>query len=475
MNTSSVLDQTMYVAWDKNMSFGRGYDLLTASPAVSALAPTKSSPSDSSADQTYLRYIRNESDFRQEVEARVSGSAKVEGVDAKASADFLNKASYSSNSETLIVTWTSNASGFERIDGPKLTPDAAALAKDTEKFRLKYGDYFVNGGLRSAHFQAMYVLKAQSQSQLTKFEAAMGASMPEVFTADVSNKFQQEAKANSISITVALDYTAASTINRPQLPAQMSPADIVKVWDWFKANQRNDYVVAELVHYSTLDDRLSRTVPVPPEFFANAVDVQFRLTQCHKLLTQVPKKLAADRNWDEKVAEMEVAVTRERPLWWQNPDDLAKRAKAAKELRDQLAPIADFFGRVSRLSGTDGGKSHILGRDGGEVGIGANGDSSMVPAGIELKSKTLSINDKWKFGDSGNKTGHVTFNEPGSRIVYIKVASGYSRDTRGECTRFSGGLNHDNLYAGFQADFDRGLVWSVTLRYVPNCDPSVAS
>ena len=151
---------------------------------------------------------------------------------------------------------------FDRIKTPTLDVNALELSSsDPNGFRLHYGDYFVSGGLQRSEFHAVYQMTASKREDLLKFKAAASASSEGVFSADGSVGFTQAATANHVSISATVYHSASKSSPSLGSTPNLTPADVLKMFNQFQADRQDSWVVAELTHYSALAPKLSRVVP----------------------------------------------------------------------------------------------------------------------------------------------------------------------------------------------------------------------
>lgn len=458
----STLDQKIYVPWQENFELGFGYDFLSRKPLVSALDPVVAATGSATARTMNIRYVKSQQDFEREVSGSVSASTTaVEGVKMEVSTDFLSKVQYSSSQETLLISWYGANPSFDRVTGPKLTARAAAALSDPDRFRLDYGDYFFSGGLRHAEFHAMYVISASNSESLQKFHAAIAASGQDLFDAQASAAFSQKASSMGVSISVYTSHTPASgnppaTIGH-DVQGSMTPSAVGQYFEWFKANTAPGYVVAELTHYSALDDRLSRSVGIPPAALETLSDLDLAIVSARRTLNTLPALQRAQL--EPELSRIAVGADAERDQLWTDPHVLDDGLDAVRSLSERMRTYTEFFRRLQELAG---GERHVV-PGGGEAGIGANGDTTTVPADLTVHTVSLPVRATWEVG---NITRHCEWSAPQARIIHVKVSSPDPSSTRGECSNLRGGVGADNIRVGFTAFYDRGLNWNVEVKYV---------
>jgi hypothetical protein len=462
---SAVLPLTLQVPWSTQMELGMGYDYLgqaLLTPAVSATDVNRSSVSE---DRLEYKYVTSQEDLNQMIEASAQGSGSIEGVQVKASLEFSKSVHFSETCETLVVSWYSDSARFDRFKAPKLEASALALSKSKpDDFRLRYGDYFISGGLQRAEFHAVYQMSANKKEDLLKFKASAGASAKDLFSAEGSASFTQQAKANGVDISATIYQTASKSVAQKITPS-LTPAQVLNMFTAFRVNHQDSWAVAELTHYSALVPNLSRAVPVPPAFFVDrALLLAARMTYQGILDTPAMLPREAAESLQRRRTALDTNVKASGALYWQRPNDLTTDREAAEKLAADVRGAAEFLHRVRILGGSGGGYSNIQPREGGEAGIGTHGDQTRVPEGVNVKEDTFAVADEWK---SGNLTKHAEKQYPGCTIIYFKVQNNWPKDEGGTfSTTGAGGIGTSTVYFGFTADFSRGLSWSCTVKYI---------
>ncbi|MCH6231494.1 hypothetical protein MK786_12150 [Microbacterium sp. CFH 31415] len=466
VDETTELDQRLFMPWQKGFKLGGGYDFLAGKPMQSALSAVDSSPSTLSGRKLYVRYVRSQEDFEREVKGSLKASGEADGVQMSASVSFLSNAKYSSTQETLLISWYSDQDDFDEVKNPALSTAASQLlAGGIDTFRAQYGDYFISGGLRHAEFHAMYVLSAHDSSSLVKVEAAVQAKGGDIFSVDGSAAFTQTAATSGVSIMVFAEHTSAKesatapkTLRGKDVQSSLTPTAVGELFEWFKQNAAGGYVVAELTHLSVLVPTFPREIKVPPTTLVNLSDLTTTLANCRRLHTSLPAHYRAQ--FDKELNGIEALAGSERQKLWRNPGALTGPLDSAEKLEAKMQAIVDFFDNVAHLRGHT---NQLTGRDGGAIGIGEHGDTTKVPEGVEVHTTTLSARGT---AVSGNITRSCEWSQPNLRIVHASVSSGWPRDQRGTCKHVNGDVGTGYLAAGFEADFDRGMSWSVEIKYV---------
>lgn len=453
------------VPWRTDLPIGSGFDVVTRDPRRSALASATVVHTTDGSEGSSTRFVKSDADFEQEVKAAVSASGVVEGVTVKGHAEFLDKIRFSTTSSTLLLTWTKTFA-LDTLPAPTLSTEAKGFVATPADFRRRYGDYCVTGGIRRAQFTAVYVCQASSSDSLVKFEADVAATIPDVGSAEASVGFQQKASSHGITLNISVSMSTHSG-NPPadpkaQKPEDLTPAGVIQVLEWFKANASGDYFEAELEHYSLIDGDLTPAIPVPPTFFGKLEHLDVAVANVRRLSESLPR-VHRDA-FQTQVTEFLGTVDHARGAFIQNPAYLDELSANAADLENAMTPLSEFYTSVTALSHPDGGSSRVLSRTGGSWGVGRAGNGTVVPSDVPVHKTTLTCEHKYQV--PGNMTAAVEWSEPGARIIALDVVPNWTDDTDGAAQTFQGGIGSPTVRVGFEGDYDRGLSWHVNVDYV---------
>ena len=463
--TQSVLPMTLQVPWDPRFELGMGYDYMGQNPLIPVVPATDVSHSPVSDSYIDYKFVTSQDDLNELIKASAEGSGSIEGIQVKASLGFTKSVRFSETSMTLVFSWYSDCTHFDRIKAPALDASAVELSRSSpDSFRLRYGDYFVSGGLQRAEFHAVYQMSAVKESDLLSFKASAAVSSPDVFSASGSAEFTKAATDSHVSISVTVYQSASKSSPSMGSTPGLTPAQVLEMFEQFQTDHQDSWAVAELAHYSALTPNLSREVPVPPSFFVDRALLLGARIAYRGLLEAglLPRDAAVSLKSRETA--LDAKVNAEGPLYWKNPGTLADDRIAAEALAKDAREATEFLHRVHILGGGDGGYSYIVGRQGGEAGIGSHGDQTGVPADIKISVDTFDLKGDWEFATQ--ITRHADKSYPGCTIIYLQARNNWPEDTGGTLNNFSGGIGGDRVNFGCTSDLTRGLSWSFTVKYV---------
>jgi hypothetical protein len=462
-----LLPMMLQVPWTPAMELGMGYDYMRQALLPKVVSVDNHNVYRSGVSQSCLeyKYVTSQEQFNQLVEASAEGSGSVEGIQVKASLAFTQSVKFSETSETLVLSWYSDSTHFDRIKNPALDANALAESKsDPGDFRLKRGDYFISGGLQRAEFHAVYNMSAQKKEDLQSFKTAVAASAPDVFSASGSVAFTQAAAASHVAITATVHQSASKSSIGMGKTAGLTPDKVIEMFTKFQTDHKDSWAVAELTHFSELTPSLSPLAPAPRSFQIDRALLLCAQTSYHGLLGMGLLTRDAHESLMNRATALDTKVKTEGPLYWTHPATLADDRKEAEELAKDVRVAVEFLHRVKILAGGDGGCSNVVGRIGGEAGIGTHGDQTSIPDGVKVMVDTFDLTGSW---ESGRITRSADKLYTGCTIIYLKANNNWGGDdTGGALTDFSGGVGCNKVRFGCIADFDRGLSWSFTIKYV---------
>ena len=451
-------------AWKADFEFGRGYDLVADQLKTSALpANLTIIKSQAASAQTFRSLIKDQASFDKEVSASVSGSGTADGVTLTGSAQFLGRVQFSSLSSTLVASWVQVYSSFDNVSSPTLT-EAASAQVGQKEFKINYGNYYISGGRRQAEFTAVYVFSATTANDLETFNAAIGASAQDVFSAKASLDLQSKASSSNVAITTYIVCSPA-TGNPPvatKTDGSVNAGDVMSYLEWFQANAEDGYLIAELALYNTIDTRISPVVAISPEFWVDLRNLSGSLIRATQMYNSLPR--AIQSTFEQDLNGLQTRMETSRPSFEHHPELMTTVQAAATTLINEIAPFLDYFSLLAEYAGNDGGAASVM-PHGGNAGIGWKGDKTPSPGSLVVQPVTLSCNKPWA---SGNVTGQCAWHVEGARIISVDIASGYGSN-QGSVVHYAGGLGQDNITVGFESDFDHGIDWNVFLQFVM-CD-----
>ncbi|MEU1973473.1 hypothetical protein ABZ477_17595 [Microbacterium sp. NPDC019599] len=464
-STESLVPMILYVPWKQGFELGMGYDYMTQASMGAVIPATEVDRPTAATSKIDYKYVTSQDDFDQLIQASLEGSGDLEGVTVKASLDFTKSVRFSETSETLVFSWYSDSTHFDRIKTPTLDTDAIALAgSDPEKFRLDYGDYFISGGLQRAEFHAVYQMSAVKRDDLLKFKASLSASTPDVFSTNGSTAFSQAATSNHVSISATVYSNSSTAAPSMGSTTGLTPAQVLQMFTDFQTHHQDGWAVAELTHFNKLVKSFEHKVPVPPSFAVDRALLVGAMVAYHGLLAEglLPRDAAASLKLRQTALDAKVQA--EGALYWDHPDSLAADSAAAQELAADARRATEFLHRVRILGAGDGGKSNLTGPHGGEAGIGTHGDQTAIPADVEVSTDAFDLKGDWEFAHE--ITRHADKSYPGCTIIYIQARNNWGADTGGTLNGFSGGIGQSAVHVGCTSVADRGLSWSFVVKYV---------
>ncbi|HEX8645489.1 MAG TPA: hypothetical protein VF715_01220 [Thermoleophilaceae bacterium] len=447
--------------WGDGFDFRKGIDAVTGSLMPSAIEPATPVERTVKNSAEAFRFIQSESELDTEVETSASGKYNIGGVALSASAQYLQKIKYSELSMTLIASYKSEFEGYDELQSPQLTAQAKGLIGDHAKFRKQYGDYFVHGGKRGSNFYAVYVLQSTTTKSMQEFKATVGASTPDVFSAEGSARFMKAASDHNVKISVDV-YMNGYTGKSPGGP--WTPDKVIEALEWFKQHETGDHVQAELAHYSSLDPSYPRTVDIEPEIFVALRKLYTTVFNVRALYGSCPTRYQKQFTNSYNDLTNGVMASQSRLATDANlRADYQQKAETLQMGLNQVFDRMDFYFKVRDAVGTEPGQGSSIddsGRQSYLYGYASYTRSSAVTINADRQSYAEDWHIGWR--------EHTFEWEHQDRlIVGWEVVSNWHDGTNGSWKKES-----DTILLRHRAQvyvtslYDRGCNWTLNVFWV---------
>jgi hypothetical protein len=458
--------------WNQYLA-GQGINALTGQLTVSAVLPLKIDNFPNLNVEQRYQSISTEEEFQSLFSAEAEGSYNMESIKVSGSASFLSKVNYSNSSMTIVATYEIVSNGYGNpTDPPQLSPDAQSyLDQYPEKFRDKYGDYFVSNWTAGARMIATYTCKASSAESLAEFNTAISAET-DILSAKGSASFSQKAASKNISIDCYIKMEGAS-----QVPPHfdLTPEGLVEALNWFSATDSDGkplhlaYVPrrAMFTHYSQLSSEISNTLQIDPSIFGDIQALRFRITRANTLLSNLPDYYA--RQPGPGGESCEAILTRLTKTFEASQATLASDPTLIKTLTDdckaliaQLEPAADVVSFYDSLTKTNHGDSGGDSKHSHTYGITEKTKGLPVP--IEVASD--SVAEEWHIGFREHR-----FSWPWSPYDESQVVTGWrilANWGDGSDGDWSDGslIGKNSGSVNVKSEYDRGYNWTLQVCFV---------
>lgn len=471
---SVLLAPVIQVLWDSRFKNGLGVNAVTGQSSATAVEPFEI-PLEEIATQSFEtgKWISNKSDYEVEVATSASGTYNIGGTKLSSSANYVSKIKYSETSMTLIAKYEKENQEYDLpSQNPVLTDTAITMmSENPSEFRDIYGDYFVQGFKRMSKFSGMYVCTSKSVSDMENFSAEVKA-VSNVWSAEGSAEFTRIASKNSISV----EYSIYQVGLKPgvTLPSPSSSEDIIKALNIFKENEIGIKYYASLAHYATLKPNYSRAISLNPTAFVElkllyslGFDVDTRYNTCPLPYKTKHKPTYTNLNSELNISQPELATDSELR---------AKLTEAYREFYNTLNNVfdrQDFYYKVRDSQSNEpktGSRKYAEG-SGGKNKEWNYGKSTALSNTVIISSTPKSIKKDYKFGNTGKKSGTLTWDEDAKKLyVGWKVKS--NKENNGNWRKSTDGfiLLNDKGKISFTGQELRGIKWAVTLYYVDAID-----
>jgi len=454
--TSVIVD----VPWSDAFTFGCGIDAITGSSMSSALEPFLPIPSEIKSSTESYRFVQDESDLIQEIGAAASGSYNIQGVTVSAKSDYLNKIEFSGVTTSLVATYEATYDGYDEADGYYLTHTAKNFIKDPPQFRSMFGDYFVSGVKRVSSFVAVYKCTAQSYEDLNSFKGSIGASAPEVFSAEASASFERKAEEHHVAISV--EVVMSGYEGDP--PTATTPAETLKALEWFKKHEQGRYFQAKLYHYSMIDPTYPRTIRIDPQVFVDLRILYLTLWEVRVLYANVPS--AYQTRYQNMYYNLDIGLPANQNVLatdQQKRDDFQQEATILLNLLKDVFSLMDFYLGVKDLVSTEPKQGQKIEED---------ATRPSWKYGLKSGSGAIFVDNteqryKQDYNGPGWNQHTFVFDDPTKHIVCWEVIANRNDGKNGSWMKVVDQI----LLTGYAAvhvssAYDRGTDWSLRVYYV---------
>jgi hypothetical protein len=441
--------------WQKSFQLGLGVDAVTGQLRASAVKPFELKPSSRLNPEFIYSLIQSESDLQSVISGSTKASYNLEGVTLSASASFLDSIAVSELSVTVVAQVSVQESEYS------LATNYELAVKPDNKFRDKYGDYFVAGYRAGSSLYVMYQCRFSNAQNRSKFTTSLAAEVPQVFSAEGSASFEKISKQNNASVSIRI---SALGVNSP-IPTPPSsgwtPESIVKdILPWFNNSIKMEPLEAYLQHYSVIDPGISGEVPVSPNVFYELSYLYNRFWLVRALFKTCPDFGRGDV--EEAYHQLESEIQAYQASLPSEPNKIEEFTEETETLLEGLHEINNrqaFYTQVVAAAKTEPKKGRNFDADEGVVRWGYGFQRGNMP-GVEI----LAVND----GVSAMPPWVGTHSHVFSYRDTIKVIVGWDL----VCNRNDGhngdwhkvseqiiGQNSGDVYV--KADYGRAYGWSI--------------
>ncbi|MCI5123102.1 MAG: hypothetical protein D3925_01150 [Candidatus Electrothrix sp. AR5] len=452
--------------WQDLFESGKGVDAVTGGVKPSAVNNFNLVPAQgkNNTSEKYT-WVETESDLEQEIDASLSGSFNIYGVKTTASTEFMTKIKISDRQITYIAEFQVDECTYESADSSySFTDQAKKLVKDPGKFRDQYGDYFIATLMGGSSFKAVYVCQASSKEKMDSFKGEISISKPVVFSADGASEFKKIANSHNISLSINIFMEGVNS--SPEKITDITPEDANNQLNWFKKNCSIIPVKAELMHYSTIDSSIPRTINVDPDVFSDLSILYTKLWTIRDYYDNIPAYYS--NIYLEDFKEFDSGVEANQSVLPNSPNLLSKYLGQADTLLKELTDIVerqDFYYEVkAQVTKEPNRNVEIKGNKSGEYWLyGFNKYNESDAVNISHDKQPYSIG--WK---SGHRDHSFSFKNPSNKssiLVGWSVQS--NKNDNGSWKKTCDQVileNYATIYT--RSEFDRGIDWTITWYYV---------
>lgn len=284
----------MYIPFIRGMVPGMGVEAVTGrlcSPAVMEFN-LAGGPVTHGEDTTCTIYQSLE-DLASNFETSAAGTFSPFGFDVSAKASYLKELKYQKNSlymeSTKVLTFhpTDDRTAFVLPSVAKYALTAEAKQMPEEKFRKKYGDYFVAGHISRATFRAVLSCFASDSRSHTEFAAEINVKKPDVLSAEGRLKMTEIASKHKVAISCHISMTGVGGGPRSE---SVSLTEIEPKLKMFTETAVGEPDEAVLYHYSLVGANIQASLEIDPDAMMRIAELYSRSRMAPILLNGCPAK-----------------------------------------------------------------------------------------------------------------------------------------------------------------------------------------
>jgi V8-like Glu-specific endopeptidase len=449
--------------WQKSFQLGLGVDAITGQLRAAAVKPFKLNPSPQLNPEFIYSLVQSESDLQSIISGSTNAAYNLEGVTLSASASFLDSIAVSELAVTVVAQVSVQESQYSSATKYELD------VKPDNKFRDKYGDFFVAGYRAGSSLYAIYQCRFSSAENRSKFTASLAAEVPEVFSAEGSASFEKISKENSASVSIRI---SAQGVNSP-IPTPPStgwtPESIVSdILPWFKNSISMEPLETYLQHYRLIDPEISGEVPVSPIVFSELSFLYNRFWLVRALFHTCPD--FGRRLVEEQYHKLESQIEAYQASLPSEPEKIAQFTEETKNVLQILHEINNrqaFYTQVVAAAKTEPKKGENFDADKGVVRWSYGFQRGNMP-GVEILGVNDSVSAESRF--AGWNEHVFSYRDSTKVIVGLDLVCNRSDGHNGDWKKVNDqmiGRNSGDVYV--KGDYARAYSWSITW-YVVNAN-----
>lgn len=335
------LDTIINIPFMQGMVPGMGVEAVTGRLCAPAVMKFNLAANTIRHDEdTNYRIFQSLEDFASSFETSAAGTFSLFGVDVSAKASYLKELKYQKNSLYIEATKVLTFQPVDRtafvLSSPAdyvLSDEAKRLAE--EKFRKKYGDYFVAGYVSRARFRAILSCFASDASSHTKFATEINAKNPDVFSAEGRLKMSEIASTHKVAIRCHISMTGVEGGSRSETTPLTDIEAKLKIFSETAVGEPDEAV---LYHHSLVGADIPPSVEIDPDAMMRIAELYSKSRMAPLLLNGCPAHYK--QNLETKLQKLQRTIQTHRD---QLPRDPALLNDVCDQFEAWWKEIQTFF------------------------------------------------------------------------------------------------------------------------------------
>ena len=444
------LDTITNIPFIQGMVLGMGVEAVTGHLCSQAVMKFNLAPGEiRHAEESTYKIFQSLEDFASSFETSAAATFSLFGVDVSAKASYLKELRYQKNSLYIEATKVLTFHPMDRTAFVLPSVTDYALSQEAkqmpdEKFRKKYGDYFVAGYIARATFRAMLSCFANDSRSQQEFATEINVKKPDVWSAEGRLKMAEIASKHKVSVQCHISMTGVAGGSRSE---GTSLTDIESKLKMFSETAVGEPDEAVLYHHSLVGANITPSMEIDPDAMMRIAELYSRSRMAPILLNGCPAKYK--RELEKKLQDLQHTIqTRKDRL----PRDPVLLNNIFDRFEAWWTEIQTFFAHHALYL-------EVLARE---------GKGGIRP--LDYQDPLVAIKEVYRNRQNKPYTGPGWQDADWTYANAAKTIVGYEFIARkghnGSISITDGGLLKSSMKVHSHSAYDRGIDWEVVLYAV---------
>ncbi|MBZ5504037.1 MAG: hypothetical protein LAO78_01000 [Acidobacteriia bacterium] len=444
------LDTVMKIPFIEGMVPGMGVEAVTGrlcSPAVMKFSLAAGTIRHD--EESNYNIFQSLEDFASSFETSAAGTFSLFGVDVSAKASYLKELKYQKNSLYIEATKVLTFHPLDRtafvlpsVTDYVLSDEAKQMPE--EKFRKKYGDYFVAGYISKATFRAMLSCFASDSTSHQEFATEINIKKPDMFSTEGRLKMTEIASKHNVTIRCHVSMTGVEGGSRSESTSLMDIEPKLKMFSETAVGEPDEAV---LYHHTLVGANVPSSLEIDPDAMMRIADLYSKSRMAPILLNGCPAKYK--RELEKKLKDLLNAIQTRK-------DQLPSNPVLLNNIYDRFeawwTEIQTFFAYHALYL-----EVHARTGKGGVRPLDYHDPLVAISEVFRQRQNKPYTKPGWQEAD------WVYANADKTIVGYELISR---KDHNGGISITDGGLLKSSMKVHSRSDYDRGIDWEVVLYAV---------